>query len=376
LKKKILILINSTRISGAEISLLSLVERLDRDKYELFLGAPAGELYETLSSRDHLSVVPFNLRRFTGRHGLSGMITSFFRMLATSIRISLLVHKKGIDIVYANSTQAMVYCFVIRMLTFKKIIWHTRDTTSNKMAATMLSGIAAKVICVSRFIFDQHPARASKKEVVYNGLDTAIWEPPSCSANFLKADLGLGENDVLVGQIGQLIPWKNHADLIRVAGRVIESFDKVHFIIIGDDLFKENAGYIEQLKNNIRLRGLEKHISFVGYQKNIKDYMGCLDIVMHCAINEPFGRVIIESMALEKPVVSYDSGGPREIIADQVTGFLATETIEAMVAKLLLLLKDAALRAAFGKAGRQRVEQEFSLQEHTTRIESILDTLT
>jgi glycosyltransferase involved in cell wall biosynthesis len=339
-------------MGGAEISLLSFLEHLDRRKYELYIGIPAGELYETLSTYGYLSVVRFPLRRFTVKLDAAGLITSFSHMLATSIRISLFVYKKGIDIVYANSTQAMVYCSVIRMLTLKKIIWHVRDTITNKMVATILSWSATRVICVSGFIFDQLPVRASKKEIVYNALDTTIWRPPANSANFLKADLGLGKNEVLV-----------------------KSFKNVHFIIIGDDLFNENVDYTDELKNNIQIQGLEKNISFIGHRKNIKDYMSCLDIVMHCSIDEPFGRVIIESMALGKPVIAYDSGGPREIIADQVTGFLASETVEAMAGKLLLLLKDAALRTAFGKAGRQRVEQKFTLEEHIIRIESILDAL-
>jgi glycosyltransferase involved in cell wall biosynthesis len=156
---------------------------------------------------------------------------------------------------------------------------------------------------------------------------------------------------------------------------VITSFKDVHFVIIGDDLFGEHEKYIDQLKDNIRVRDLEKYISFIGHRKNIRDYIGCLDIVLHSSRNEPFGRVIIEGMALEKPVISYDSGGPKEIITDQVTGFLARESVESMASGLLLLLKDAELRRAFGKAGRQRVEQLFSLEDHAGRIASVLDTL-
>lgn len=375
MKKKILILANSTRVSGAESSLLSLLERLDRHKYELFLGVPAGELFEALSCCDHLSVVLFDLRRFTVRQGLTGLMGSFFHMLLTSIRISLFVHKKGIDIVYANSTQAMVYCIVIRMLTLKKIIWHVRDNIGNQLLATLLSWNAARVICVSGFIANQLHIRASQKGIIYNALNTTFWQPGPHSGNFLRTDLHLGENALLVGQIGQLIPWKNYSHLIRIARGVVGSCKNVHFVIIGDDLFKENPGYIDQLKADISNLGLEKHISFYGHRKDIKEVMSCLDIVMHCAVNEPFGRVIIEGMALEKPVIAHNSGGPKEIIADNVTGFLVNDPPEAMVPGLLLLLKDDALRTAFGKAGRKRVEQKFSLEDYSTRIESVLDSL-
>ena len=368
-------MINSTRASGAEISLVSLLQRLDRQKYELYLGLPDGELYETLSSDDHLSVVRFHLKRLTVRKGLPRWISSLFQILATSIRISLFVHKKRIDIVYANSTQAMIYCLPVRILTFKKVIWHARDTLTNKVAASILSRCTARVICVSGFIFDRLPVQTAKKAIVYNGVDTATWKPSSDRANFLKADLGLGDDAVLVGHIGQLIPWKNHTDLIRVAERVVPSFKNVHFAVIGDDLFGEYAEYILQLQEDIRARRMEQHIHFIGYLKDIKKYMSCLDIVLHTAVNEPFGRVIIEGMALEKPVVAYDSGGPGEIIAHQVTGLLAEQNVEALASDLLTLVKDAERRRTFGKAGRQRVEQKFSLEAHTGRIESILDAL-
>jgi glycosyltransferase involved in cell wall biosynthesis len=375
LKKKILLLINSTRASGAEISLVSLLQRLDREKYELYLGLPDGELYETLTSCDHLSVVRFHLKRFTVKKGLSGWVSPLFQLVATAIRISLFVHKKRIDIVYANSTQAMIYCLPVRMLTFKKVIWHARDTLTNKVAASILSRGAARVICVSRFIYDRLPLTKAKKAIVYNGIDTDTWKPSSDRTNFLKADLGLGDHAVLVGHVGQLIPWKNHTDLIRVAERVVPYFKNVHFAIIGDDLFGENAEYILQLQRDIRARGMEQHIHFIGYRKDIKKYMSCLDIVLHTAVNEPFGRVIIESMALEKPVVAYNCGGPGEIIAHQVTGLLAEQNVEALASCLLTLVKDAERRRTFGKAGRQKVKQKFSLEAHTSSIESILDAL-
>lgn len=374
LKKKILILNNSTRISGAEISLLSLLKLLDRNKYELFLGVPPGEISGALPDTDPISIVPVPLQRLTRKQKFPGLIGSFWNVLVTSIRLSLFVRRNAIDIVYANAAQAMVYCIILRMLTFKKIIWHVRDIPGNQLTAIILSWNATRIICVSQFISDQFRFGAPKKQVVYNGVDTCSWQPSTHPVNLLRTGLRLNNNVLLIGQIGQLIPWKNHLDMIDIAQQVIAVNGNVHFVIIGEDLFKEASHYTDHLKDQIRVRGLERYISFIGHHGNIKEYMDCLDIILHCADNEPFGRVILEGMALEKPIVARNSGGPREIIRDGETGFLADTTTD-MARQLLLLVNDAETRTAFGRAGRRWVQSRFSIAEHTSRIESILDNL-
>ncbi len=121
---------------------------------------------------------------------------------------------------------------------------------------------------------------------------------------------------------------------------------------------------------------MERHFTLTGFRENVIDYVRRLDVLVHLAHDEPFGRVLIEAMALEKPVVAIRGGGAPEIINDGRTGFLVDRgDLPGFAARLVTLLKDQRLRTRFGKNGRRDVLERFSVREHVKKIEEIIDTL-
>jgi glycosyltransferase involved in cell wall biosynthesis len=87
---------------------------------------------------------------------------------------------------------------------------------------------------------------------------------------------------------------------------------------------------------------------------------------------EAFGMVYAEAMAMQKPVVAFDSGGIAEVVSHGTTGFLAPERDwRALAEYLSILLQDAGLRKRFGVAGRERVVRHFDLSQQTKILETI-----
>ncbi len=97
--------------------------------------------------------------------------------------------------------------------------------------------------------------------------------------------------------------------------------------------------------------------------------MAACDIFVLPAPAEPFGLVIIEAMALGKPVIAAGAGGPLEIVADGETGLLfAPGNAESLAAAMKRLLADAPMRKRMGEAGRKRYEEMFTAQQMAEKM--------
>jgi glycosyltransferase involved in cell wall biosynthesis len=371
-KRKILIINNSSKLSGAEVSLLAFVDALGQPEvFTVAIPSAEGDLYDELLSRN-IRVEKFALRRFSRAWALISKIGYLLQVLRTSAKLARLVRKEKIDLIYANSNQSLPYAVGVRLLTGKMTVWHVRDKIDNRFVARFLSSLVNKVICISEFIAGQFPQIKGRKHLVYNGINTEHWAP-FAKTGFLHKQLGLPPGTLLVGQAGQLLPWKNHSDLIKLAALVAPLFPNVHFVIIGEDLFGENREYVNGLKALIEERGLTARISFLGYRKNIRDCMNDLDLLAHFALHEPFGRVVMEALSLEKPVVAYDSGGVKEIVHDSKTGFLVPpKNYTEAAKKLMMLLEDESLRRSLGIQGRKDVHERFSAEAMTNNLKDIL----
>lgn len=313
------------------------------------------------------------MRRFSKAQNLFWKMSYLFHWLCTAVKLAGLARREKIDLLYANTNQSLPYALGAKLFTGKKIVWHVRDTISNRLLAKMLSAFVHKIICISQFIAGQFPEMKNRKSLIYNGIDTTLWSP-SAKTGFLHRELGLPTGTLLVGQAGQLLPWKNHPDFIRLIALAAPEFQNVHFLIIGADLFGNNEAYVKELKALIEEHKLTARISFLGHRKNIKECMNELDMLVHLALNEPFGRVLIEAMALEKPIVAYASGGVKEIVQDSRTGFLVPPgNYTEAAAKVMMLLENEQRRRSFGLQGRKEAEERFSAKKTAARLEEILE---
>jgi glycosyltransferase involved in cell wall biosynthesis len=103
--------------------------------------------------------------------------------------------------------------------------------------------------------------------------------------------------------------------------------------------------------------------------------LDAMDVAIHASTNpEPFGRVLIEAMALGRPLIAPREGGPLEIVVDGETGILvAPRDPNALAAAVDRLIGDPALRARMGAAARARVAAVFDIRRHVTTMEAIFD---
>ena len=127
----------------------------------------------------------------------------------------------------------------------------------------------------------------------------------------------------VVGLVARLQRWKGVHVLLEALPAVLRQHPETHAVIVGGDHPLE-PGYRSYLEGVVERLGLRGRVHFAGYQANPGSWMVACDVVVHASDREPFGLVVLEAMALGKPLVAGAEGGPAEIIRDGVEGFLVS----------------------------------------------------
>jgi glycosyltransferase involved in cell wall biosynthesis len=155
-----------------------------------------------------------------------------------------------------------------------------------------------------------------------------------------------------------------------------DEFPDLVCVLIGDTS-PDDATYRDGIELLIDQLGLRGQMRITGYRADVANYVAALEIQIHASISpEPFGRVLLEGMALGKPLVGSSGGAVPEIVVDGQTGLLFEPgRPEALANALRVLLNDPARAAAMGNAGRQRLAAEFSIQHNVSETQALYDRL-
>ena len=116
----------------------------------------------------------------------------------------------------------------------------------------------------------------------------------------------------------------------------------------------------------------EKNIIYAGFNNNIPSFLKFLDIVVHTMPNESFGRIYIEAMSAKIPVITYNSGGAKDIVLNGETGILVKPNDFGLLADSInSLIANNSLRNGMGIKSRKHVEENFSFGPHMEKINKI-----
>jgi glycosyltransferase involved in cell wall biosynthesis len=178
----------------------------------------------------------------------------------------------------------------------------------------------------------------------------------------LRSMLNLGDAELLVGVVGRFTPWKGQDFFLRLAEAWSRKSPVGHFALIGH-AFNEDQEYEGRLREFARERGLRDRVHFVPFQKDIAAALSDLDLLAHTSLKpEPFGRVIIEAMAVGTPVLAARGGGAAEIINPGEDGLLAEPgSLSDYLRAMEVVLTDPQTRARLSARGRRAVETRFGL---------------
>ena len=208
--------------------------------------------------------------------------------------------------------------------------------------------------------FTRFPA----ENVIVNpvGVELSKFDPSRYSAQDARRVLGLPEKGSLVGVLGRLDPQKGQEVLLQAAPKILQQFPDTVFVLAGDETAGER-GYKTHLSDLAERFGIERSVVFLPFTDDVPRFMAALDVFVLPSFSETFGYVLIEAMAMEKPVVATKAGGVPEIIADGITGLLVEPRDHLALSRAILrLLENRTFSASLGRSARSEALRRYDVR--------------
>lgn len=211
--------------------------------------------------------------------------------------------------------------------------------------------------------------RASRVLRIHNGIDLEAVQVTTQRREKRK-EWHIDERDALIGTVGRLVPVKGHTVLLDALRILHESNRTVKLLIVGDG---PSRG---QLESEVRRLGLERSVIFAGHQGQSYDFINMMDVFVLPSLHEGIPMVLLEALALQRPVVATCVGGIPEVISQGETGLLVKPADAVSLAESIRQFVENRSKAlSIGEAGRIRVEEEFNAQIMAKRTMDMYETV-
>jgi len=376
---RVLYVNHTAEVSGSERSLLSLLAGLPRS-VQPRVASPPGRLAQAV---EELGIPVTSITDTAGSLRLHPGHTP--RALAEMSLAALQVHRAArrhrAEVVHANSIRAGIELGLARVSPAASVV-SVRDCLPPGAVTTatmrLIAGTATTVVANSHYTADSVRTSApnARLEVVHPAIDLARFDPARIDRAAARARLGVaGTRRVLLGVVAQLSPWKGQDTAIEALGLLREQRVDAHLLLIGSAKFVarstrfDNEAYVARLRRLIADAGLGDRVSWLGERDDVPELMRALDALLLPSQEEPFGRALLEAMALEVPVLATNVGGPPELVRDGRDGYLLPPGEPAAWERAVRrIIESPEQGRELGRAGRLRVAQEFDVEHHVEAV--------
>ena len=362
---KILYLNHVSKMGGAEENLFSLIKSLDKKKYTpILICQEDGELPQKLRKIG----VEVKYLKMRGWRKAKYFLANFI----TVIKLLIFIKRNNIRLVHVNPYRLAPYGALAARWAKIPSVLSIHDFVDESKIKRFLIDRTNKIIVVSDSIKKVFSSRNDKVRIIHNGVDFSIFDK-MIKGESIKKEFAVANGTYLVGIVGQITPWKGHQDFLAAAVEVLKKKPFVKFLIVGDALFNKELS-IEKLREISRQYKINSQVIFTGLRKDIPQLIAALDILVLPSRQEPFGRVILEAMAMGKPVIATDCGGPAEIITSGQTGMLIPVKRPDLLAEAIIrLLSNRLERERLSQAGYQLVKNKFDLQKQVNKVTDLYE---
>ena len=360
-KIKILYVITSLGLGGAENLLLSYLKRLDRNKYNFFVCALREKPDDLLSEiSKHTEVANLGVKnKFNPR------VIFHLRKLIKQIQP---------DIIHTHLFQARFYTTIAYLFSKPTIlITHKHNNVNPKkhnvfIFLEMLSILFnKKVIAISQSVkksltkFELVPSK--KIFVLPNGIDYQKFYKSAFSKHYSN------DKPMIIGTVCRLEPQKGLSYLLLAMKIILAKFPEIRLEIVGDGSL---SGELQDLSQNL---GISNSVFFFGKFAEVIPFYNRMDIFILPSLYEGFGIVLLEAMASGVPVVATNVDGIKEVVEDGKSGILVPpKNPEAIAKAVTRIIEDTQLQNDLVEEGFNRARL-FDIQEHLLKLENLYNIL-
>jgi sugar transferase (PEP-CTERM/EpsH1 system associated) len=235
--------------------------------------------------------------------------------------------------------------------------------------------LADRVLAVSCQLRDHHARRtgfrADRITVIHNGVDTRRFSPDEAVRVGVRRQLGLADNALCIGCVGNLLPVKSHITLLRALEVVAGGRPNWRLVLLGEGSERHN------LEEFVRSRaGWDSRVLCLGSSKQVPEMLNAMDVYVLPSVNEGISNSLLEAMATGLPVIASAVGGNPEVVVDDDCGLLFPARDHVRLAdQLLTLWNDPERRRELGLRARQRIATHFSLASMTQQYRQTYQSL-
>ena len=370
---------NSADIYGSSRCLLRMMELFAKDGHDVHVVVPCiGPLVGLLEDKGikvhiHKNLAIIERTQFAS---VVGRLSLLWRYPLSTLWLIRLILQLKVDLVHTNSGVLPSPALAAK-LTGRRHMWHIREFLSEfpsvwRVYQYYMCLLSTKVITISRTVQSQFAAGLQDRcSIVYDGLGEDAMAVDE--AEVAKFRSGIGDSHLLIGVIGR-IKWvrKGQEVLVKAAGLLRDRFPTARYVIVGS-VAPGNQDHLIRLRELVQELRLDDRVVFTGDVEDPKPLYAAFDVTVVPSVQpEPFGCVVMESMAVGTPVIGSRSGGIPEQIIDQKTGLLFTPGDEVDLARALeRVMSDERLRLDMGRKSRQRYIEMFRIEETYRRLNQI-----
>ena len=302
----------------------------------------------------------------------AGRMRELHRMGKAIGEITGIIRREGVGLVVGWMGTAQLYGGPAAKRAGVPNLWYQLGIPLDK---SLLDRIAAAlpanaILTLSKAGREAQRGVSSKRPLglVYPGVELENYDPAALpSREEARRKVGIPPDGPLIGIVGRLQKWKGMHVLVDAMPLIQKRYPDARCVIVGGQHAAEPE-YEGIVAQQIKEKGLSERVTMVGLQKNVPEWMQAMDVIVHASDHEPFGMVVIEAMALEKPVIAGDAAGPTEIITPEENGLLAPYgDPEKIAAAILRYLDDPAFAVRVGKAARTRA-LDFTAQKYADNL--------
>ncbi len=361
---RVLFVIGSTEVGGAEGQLVLLAEGLHRLGHEVHVYTleKAGPLSQRLAAAGvHFSSGGYDRKR--------ARPVKLAQLLASEIGLLRLMRRLRPDVVQAFLPLANFSAAIMGRLAGAELIvtskralgthlervpwWRPFEGVANRLSDVIVANSEA----VKQDAVRRERLAPDRLRVIFNGLEAGCFSRPSTDRAELRQREGVGPEDFLILCVGNLIPYKGHLDLIAALGLLGALATRVQLLIAGED---RGAG--ERLRARARELGLEARLHLLGRRSDIPELLAAADLFALPSHEEGFSNALLEAMAAGRPILATAVGGNAEALdAGRCGKLVPPRDPAALAAAIGELLQNESARMAMGTAARERARARYGV---------------
>lgn len=370
-KIRLMHIINCFTFAGAEILAYNIAERIDKTKFDVFICSIGTNDCEVESSikkmlrNRSITVLELEKPRHKNRVGCI-------------LRLAGLLKQYRIDVINTHCSSPDFYGKLAGFLVGVPFIYSTihGNVGYNRTREKFLGHLTTNYIAISEYIknymredlgvpFDKiELIRNGVKFVDYPGLDR------QAAKKTILTELGVDINKRVVASIGRLVQLKGHNFLIDAAREILDKYDDVHFLIVGND--KIDVEWANSLKRLVKDKRMEKYFTFTGTRNDVNNILSVTDVFVLPSLTEGLPLTLLEAMASGVPVVSTDVGSISEVVKHRENGLLIPSGNSKLISQSVIELFDNLEWAgSMAESARELVRSKFSIEETARGYENL-----